>query len=48
VADVVKVIRFYQDVFNLEKFGGGEGDAFFKLGEHQFRAITLKSTPVKP
>jgi catechol 2,3-dioxygenase-like lactoylglutathione lyase family enzyme len=39
VDDVEKAIRFYQDVFNLEKLESGEGDAFFKLGEHQFLAI---------
>ena len=26
-------------MFNLEKLDSGEGDAFFKLGEHQFLAI---------
>ena len=26
-------------MFNLQKLGEGEGDAFFKLGEHQFLAI---------
>src|ERR1700759_1888874 len=39
VDDVDKAVAFYQDVFNLEKLDGGEGDAFFKLGEHQFLAI---------
>lgn len=39
VDDVAKAIAFYQDVFNLEKLDGGEGDAFFKLGEHQFLAM---------
>ena len=39
VDDVGKAIQFYQDVFNLEKLDSGEGDAFFKLGEHQFLAI---------
>ena len=39
VDDVVKATAFYQDVFNLEKLDRGEGDAFFKLGEHQFLAI---------
>jgi len=39
VDDVEKAVAFYQDVFNLEKLDGGEGDAFFKLGEHQFLAI---------
>lgn len=39
VDDVEKAIAFYRDVFNLEKMDSGEGDAFFKLGEHQFLAI---------
>jgi catechol-2,3-dioxygenase len=39
VGDIRKAIAFYQDVFNLEKMNSGEGDAFFKLGEHQFLAI---------
>lgn len=39
VDDVAKAVAFYQDVFNLEKLDGGEGDAFFKLGEHQFLAM---------
>jgi predicted enzyme related to lactoylglutathione lyase len=39
VDDIRKAIAFYEDVFNLEKMDGGEGDAFFKLGEHQFLAI---------
>src|SRR3954463_13294403 len=39
VADVEKAIAFYQDVFNLQKLDEGEGDAFFKLGEHQFLAM---------
>ena len=39
VDDVKKAVAFYQDVFDLEKFDEGEGDAFFKLGEHQFLAI---------
>jgi catechol 2,3-dioxygenase-like lactoylglutathione lyase family enzyme len=39
VDDVDKAVAFYQDVFNLEKLDGGEGDAFFKLGEHQFLAM---------
>lgn len=37
--DIEKAVAFYQDVFGLEKLQGGEGDAFFKLGEHQFLAI---------
>ena len=39
VDDVDKAVTFYKDVFNLEQTSGGEGDAFFKLGEHQFLAI---------
>jgi len=39
VDDIEKPVAFYQDVFNLEQFRGGEGDAFFKLGEHQFLAM---------
>lgn len=39
VDDVGKAVAFYQDVFNLEQLDEGEGDAFFKLGAHQFLAI---------
>ena len=39
VDDIKKGVAFYQDVFNLEKLDDGEGDAFFKLGEHQFLAM---------
>jgi len=39
VDDVEKAVAFYQDVFNLERLSGGEGNAFFKLGEHQFLAM---------
>lgn len=39
VDDVAKAVAFYQDVFQLEKMDEGEGDAFFKIGEHQFLAI---------
>ena len=39
VDDVEQAVAFYQDVFNLEKLDSGEGDAFFKLGAHQFLAI---------
>lgn len=39
VDDVAKGVEFYSDVFNLEKLDEGEGDAFFKLGEHQFLAM---------
>jgi catechol 2,3-dioxygenase-like lactoylglutathione lyase family enzyme len=39
VDDVEKAVAFYQDVFNLKRLPQGEGDAFLKLGEHQFLAI---------
>jgi catechol 2,3-dioxygenase-like lactoylglutathione lyase family enzyme len=47
VDDVEKAVGFYQDVFNLEKLEHGEGNAFFKLGEHQFLAM-FKVDEVKP
>jgi catechol 2,3-dioxygenase-like lactoylglutathione lyase family enzyme len=45
VGDIKKAIAFYQDVFNLEKLDSGEGDAFFKLGEHQFLALFEVKNP---
>jgi catechol-2,3-dioxygenase len=39
VGDIDKAVALYTDVFGLEKLDGGEGDAFFKLGEHQFLAM---------
>ncbi|MBV8067910.1 MAG: VOC family protein [Candidatus Eremiobacteraeota bacterium] len=39
VDDIEKAVAFYQDVFGLEKLDEGEGDAFFKIGEHQFLAM---------
>lgn len=39
VDDVDKAVAFYQDVFGLERLRDGEGDAFLRLGEHQFLAI---------
>ncbi len=47
VDDVEKAVAFYQDVFNLQRLSEGEGDAFFKLGEHQFLAI-FKVDEIKP
>ena len=47
VDDVDKAVAFYQDVFNLQKLDEGEGDAFFKLGEHQFLAM-FEVEQVKP
>jgi len=45
VDDVEKAVAFYQDVFNLEKLDEGEGDAFFKVGEHQFLAMFQAKQP---
>lgn len=39
VGDIEKAVSFYEDVFGLKKLDEGEGDAFFKLGEHQFLAM---------
>ena len=39
VDDIEKAVEFYQDVFDLEKLDEGEGDAFFRIGEHQFLAM---------
>jgi predicted enzyme related to lactoylglutathione lyase len=39
VDDIERAVAFYRDVFNLEKLDEGEGDAFFKIGEHQFLAM---------
>ena len=45
VNDIAKAKAFYQEVFHLELQSGGEGDAFFKIGEHQFLAcLKLKSS----
>lgn len=39
VTDIKKAVSFYEDVFGLKKLDEGEGDAFFKIGEHQFLAM---------
>src|SRR4051794_34861929 len=39
VGDIEQAVAFYEDVFGLEKLDEGEGDAFFKIGEHQFLAM---------
>ncbi|HXW50872.1 MAG TPA: VOC family protein [Candidatus Acidoferrales bacterium] len=39
VTDLRKAVAFYEDVFGLERTDEGEGDAFFKIGEHQFLAM---------
>ncbi|HYK54723.1 MAG TPA: VOC family protein [Candidatus Eremiobacteraceae bacterium] len=47
VTDIKKAVAFYTDVFGLKKTDEGEGDAFFKIGEHQFLAMfeVEKMTP---
>lgn len=45
VGDVKKAVAFYKDLFNLEKLDEGEGDAFFKLGQHQFLAMFETKDP---
>lgn len=47
VSDVKQAVAFYKDVFNLEELDEGEGDAFFKVGEHQFLAM-FEVDDVKP
>src|SRR2546423_1519527 len=47
VGDIEKAVAFYEDVFNLEKLDTGEGDAFFKLGEHQFLAL-FETRKIRP
>lgn len=39
VGDIDQAVAFYQDVFGLQKLDKGEGDAFFRLGGHQFLAM---------
>jgi catechol 2,3-dioxygenase-like lactoylglutathione lyase family enzyme len=42
VTDVDLAVRFYTEVLGLERLShGGEGKAFFKVGEHQFLALFL-------
>ena len=48
VGDVEKAVAFYKDVFSLEKLDEGEGDAFFKLGQHQFLAMFEVKEPKPP
>ncbi|MBV9647912.1 MAG: VOC family protein [Candidatus Eremiobacteraeota bacterium] len=47
VDDIEKAVAFYSDVFNLKRLSEGEGDAFFKLGEHQFLAM-FEAPEVQP
>src|SRR5204862_7822966 len=39
VDDVQKALTFCKHVFTIEQMSGGEGVAFFKLGDKQFLAI---------
>lgn len=39
VTDVEEAVRFYREVFDLPEPQPGEGQAFFRIGEHQFIAI---------
>jgi catechol-2,3-dioxygenase len=48
VGDIEKAVAFYSDVFGLEKLDEGEGDAFFKLGEHQFLAMFEEKGMIRP
>jgi catechol-2,3-dioxygenase len=45
VGNIEEAAAFYQDVFQLQKLDDGEGDAFFKLGEHQFLALFESKNP---
>ena len=45
VGDIDAAVAFYQDVFGLEKMDAGEGDAFFKVGAHQFLAMFKVEKP---
>ena len=47
VGDVKKAVAFYKDLFDLEQLDEGEGDAFFKLGQHQFLAM-FETKDVQP
>ena len=39
VTNIDLAVRFFTEVFGLERRSGGEGQAFFKVGEHQFLAL---------
>ena len=39
VTDIDLAVKFYTEVLGLERQRGGEGQAFFKVGEHQFLAL---------
>jgi len=39
VTDVDEAVRFYTEVFGLERLPHGEGAAFFRVGQQQFLAL---------
>ncbi|HHX40310.1 MAG TPA: VOC family protein [Armatimonadetes bacterium] len=39
VTDISEAVRFYREVFDLPEPDAGEGQAFFRIGEHQFIAL---------
>ncbi len=39
VTNIDLAVRFYEDVFGLERRRDGEGEAFFNVGPHQFLAL---------
>lgn len=45
VADAEAAAAFYQEVFGLERLREGEGNAFLRLGPHQFLAIFQTGEP---
>ncbi|MDD5200076.1 MAG: VOC family protein [Terrimicrobiaceae bacterium] len=45
MGNIEEAVAFYEDVFQLQKLDDGEGDAFFKLGEHQFLALFESKNP---
>src|SRR5947207_3065644 len=45
VTDAEAAAAFYQEVFGLERMREGEGNAFLRLGPHQFLAIFQVAQP---
>ena len=45
VTDAEAAAAFYQEVFGLERMREGEGQAFLRLGPHQFLAIFQVEQP---
>jgi len=39
VTDIDVAVRFYSEVLGLKRKSGGEGQAFFEMGPHQFLAL---------